>query len=190
MTNQTTKPKKSQTWTNLKRSLADLDRAGLLGLIKDLYGASKDNKAFLHSRFGLGGDVLAPYKKTIERWLWPDVMYKNQDYSVAKAKKAISDYKKALGRAVELADLQVFFCEQAAGFCNQVGLDDEGYYNALMRMFEQAMETVDSLDPNLQGHFIERLEQVHTLCQDIGWGVGDSMDMMLGDWYGKEEDER
>ena len=25
----------------------------------------------LHARFGLGEDVLEPYKKTIDRWLWP-----------------------------------------------------------------------------------------------------------------------
>ena len=46
----------------------------------------------------LGGDVLKPYKVTIDRWLWPDV-FKNQDTSVAKAKKAIADYKKAIGHA-------------------------------------------------------------------------------------------
>jgi hypothetical protein len=37
---------------------------------------SKDNQNFLHARFGLGCDVLKPYKTIIERWLWPDV-YKN-----------------------------------------------------------------------------------------------------------------
>ena len=45
-------------------------------------------------RRGLGDEVLKPYKATIDRWLWPD-MFKNQDTSVSKAKKAISDYKKA-----------------------------------------------------------------------------------------------
>ena len=44
-------------------------------------------------RLGLGDDVLKPYKATIDRWLWLDV-FKNQDTSVAKAKKAIADYKK------------------------------------------------------------------------------------------------
>jgi hypothetical protein len=31
--------------------------------------------------------LLKPYKAIIDRWLWPDV-FKNQDTSVAKAKKA------------------------------------------------------------------------------------------------------
>jgi hypothetical protein len=180
---------KKATWSDLKRSLAELDRSGLMGLIQDLYAAGKENKAFLHARFDLGGDVLAPYKKTIERWLWPDLMYKNQDYSVAKAKKAIAEYKKAVGRSIELAELQVFFCEQAAGFCNQVGLDDEGYYTALMRMFEQSLETVAALGSAQQEDFIDRLEQVKTLCQDVGYGLGDDMDMMLENWYDEEEED-
>lgn len=40
------------------------------------------------------------YKTIIDRWLWPDV-FKNQDTSVAKAKKAIADYKKAIGSLPE-----------------------------------------------------------------------------------------
>lgn len=82
------------SWIDVKAKLADLDRAGLLSLVQDLYTASKDNQAFLHARLHLGDDVLKPYKATIARWLWPDV-FKNQDASVAKAKKAIADYKKA-----------------------------------------------------------------------------------------------
>ena len=93
-----TTKKAAPSWTNVKAKLADLDRAGLLGLVQDLYAASKDNQAFLHARLHLGEDVLKPYKATIDRWLWPDV-FKNQDTSVAKAKKAITDYKKASGTA-------------------------------------------------------------------------------------------
>lgn len=45
------------TWSDVKARLADLDRAGLMGLIQDLYAASKDNQAFLHARFLLSDDV-------------------------------------------------------------------------------------------------------------------------------------
>jgi hypothetical protein len=81
--------KKNPTWSDLKCQLADLDRPALIGLIQDLYAANT-NQAFLHARFALGEDVLEPYKATIDRWVRPDVM-RNQDISVAKAKKAISD---------------------------------------------------------------------------------------------------
>jgi len=82
--------KAKPTWRDVKAELDLFDRAGLLGLIKDLHGASRDNEAFLHARLGLGSDPLEPYRKTISRWICPDVM-KEQNVSVAKAKKAISD---------------------------------------------------------------------------------------------------
>jgi hypothetical protein len=89
----TSKQKKSKkTWSDVKSKLADIDRVGLIGLIQDLYAANKDNQTFLHARFGLGEDILKPYKDTISRWICPDVML-NQPFSVAKAKKAITDYK-------------------------------------------------------------------------------------------------
>src|SRR5215470_4563289 len=71
-------PQAQPTWTDVKAKLAGFDRLGLLGLIRDLYGANKDNRTFLHARFGLGQDVLAPYKEALDRWLWPDVL-RNQD---------------------------------------------------------------------------------------------------------------
>jgi hypothetical protein len=77
------------SWSDVKTKLLDFDRAGLLGLLQDLYAANKDNQAFFHARLSLGDDVLKPYKVTIDRWLWPD-MFKNQDTSVAKAKKPIA----------------------------------------------------------------------------------------------------
>ncbi|MEJ7609008.1 MAG: hypothetical protein WKF37_22730, partial [Bryobacteraceae bacterium] len=72
--------------------------------------ASKENQKFLHARFGLGTDVLKPYKETIERWLWPDVLW-NQDTSVAKAEQAISSYRNAVGQPSAVAELMVFYCE-------------------------------------------------------------------------------
>lgn len=70
-------PKTKPSWSDIKTRLADFDRAGLLGLVQDIYAASKENQNFLHARFGVG-DVLGPYKATIERWLWPDVHTKTR----------------------------------------------------------------------------------------------------------------
>jgi hypothetical protein len=56
-------PRSQPKWTDVKAKLAGLDRIGLIGLIQDLYSAHKDNQAFLHTRFGLGENVLEPYMK-------------------------------------------------------------------------------------------------------------------------------
>ena len=58
-------PASKPSWTDVKAELASFDRLGLLGLIQDLYAAHKDNQIFLHARFGLGADVLKPYKVRI-----------------------------------------------------------------------------------------------------------------------------
>jgi len=169
--------KDTPSWSDVKARLADFDRAGLLGLVQDLYAASKDNQIFLHARFGLGEDVLRPYKITIERWLCPDV-YKNQDYSVAKAKKPIADYKKAVGQPEGLAELMVFYCEQALGFSSEFGLDDAGYYSALVRMFEQALKVVVGLPAPQRETFLDRLDDVRAMGEDMGWGVGDDFEAL------------
>ena len=149
-------------------------------MVQDLYAASKDNQAFLHARFGLGANALKPYKATIERWLWPDV-FKNQDISVAKAKKAIADYRRAVGRPEGMAELMVFFCERAVGFSNDVGLQDEGYFDALVRMFDQACKAVDLLPEGREHALWARQDAVRHLGHNLGYGVGDDMDRVLAE---------
>jgi len=171
-------PKSHPTWTDVKAKLADFDRAALLDLIRNLYSAHKGNQMFLHSRFGLGGDVLEPYKKIIDRWLWPDV-FRRQDTSVSQAKQAISDYKNAVGDSEGLAELMVFYCERAAGFCSDISSDDEGYFNALVRMFEQVLKFADTLSPDRRDDLVSRLDRVRTISHKIGYGVGEDMDFLL-----------
>lgn len=149
-----------------------------MGLVQDLYAASKGNQIFLHARFGLGGDVLVPYKAIIDRWIWPNPI-KNQDTSVATAKKAIADYRKAIGQPEGLAELMVFYCERAAGFSNEYGLDDEGYFDALLRMFEQALKVSVTLAVGQRDAILDRLDAVRHVSHNFGYGVGDDMDDLL-----------
>jgi len=171
-------PASKPTWTDVKAELANFDRLGLVGLIQDLYTAQEDNRTFLHARFGLGEDVLKPYKETLERWLWPDVL-RNEDTSVVKAKQAISSYKKAVGEPVGLAELMVFYCECAARFCNDIGYQDDSYFDALVRMFEQAVKVIAQLPASDLNPLIARLDKVRTLSHNFGYGVGDDMDSLL-----------
>ena len=172
--------KNTPSWSEVKTKLVDFDRADLLGLLQDLYAANKDNQAFLHARLSLGDEVLKPYKVTIDRWLWPDV-FKNQDTSVAKAKKPIADYKKAIGKSEGLAELMVFYCERAAGFSNDVGLQGEAYLDALVRMYAQALKTIASLSDAQRQPLWDRLATVRSTCHNFGYGVGDDMDELLAE---------
>jgi hypothetical protein len=174
-------PKLKPTWVDVKAKLAGFDREALLALLQNLYAADKNNQAFLHARFGLDEDALHPYKKTIDRWLWPDV-FRQQNTSVSNAKQAISDYKKALGDPEGVAELMVFYCERAAGFCRDVRDEDAAYFDALVRMFEQALKTTTNLAANVQSGLLSRLDRVRSICHEFGYDVGDDMDGLLSEF--------
>jgi hypothetical protein len=170
--------KSQPTWTDVKDKLAAFDRTALVDLIHRLYAADQSNQAFLHARFGLGEDALEPYKETLARWLWPDP-FRNQDTSVSKAKQAISHYKKAVGDPAGLTELMVFYCEQAAGYCQDIGYQEEGFFDALVRMFERALKSANTLSANDKLSLIARLDRVREISHDFGYGVGDAMDYLL-----------
>jgi hypothetical protein len=169
------------TWREVKAELERFDRASLLGLIKDLHRASRDNEAFLCARLGLGTDPLEPYRKTISRWIYPDVM-KGQNVSIARAKKAISDYKRAIGLPEGVAELSVFYCEEALNLLSSYGMEDQGYYASLERMFEQALRAVDRLPTSERKLFYGRLEALRSKAGKLGCGVKDAFDEL---WYSR-----
>jgi len=51
----------------------------------------------------------------------------------------------------------VFYCECAAGFCKDVGHQDDSYFNALVRMFEQALKTIAQLSATDRNRLMEAL---------------------------------
>ena len=175
----------SPTWADVKALLVTFDRAGLQELVQDLYAASKDNQAFLHARFGLGPDQLGPYKAAISRWINPDLM-KNQAVSVSKAKKAIADYHKAVGRQEGLAELSIFFCEEAFSFVEGCSFDDERYFVALIRMYDRSVNRVLSLPVAERRAYVERLDKLRSRVKNVGWGVEDELNDR---WHSADFDE-
>ena len=106
------------------------------------------------------------------RLRWGAEVSKNQDALVAKAKKAI-------GQPEGLAVLMVFFCERATGLCSDVGLQDEGCFEGLVRRVRQALKAIDALPTENRPPLLGRLDVVRRLGQNLGDGVGDNMDDLL-----------
>ena len=162
----------SPTWIDVKAALQNFDRVGLLGLLQDLYAGSEDNKAFLHARLSLGRDQLKPYKIAISNWICPDRI---EPVSVSKAKKAIADYKKAIGQPEGLVELSIFYCEEAFSFLESCSLDDESYHVALIRMYDRSLEFVSNLPRTERAIYLERLDRLRSRAKHIGWGVEDEL---------------
>jgi hypothetical protein len=87
-----------------------------------------------------------------------------------------ASFKKTVGDPTGLAELMVFYCECAAGFCNDVGYQDEAYFDALVRMFEQSLKTVAQLSDSDPKPLIIRLDRVRIASHNFGYGIGDDMD--------------
>jgi hypothetical protein len=73
----------------------------------------------------------------------------------------------------------VFYCERSAGFSSDIASDAEGYFNALVRMFEQALKAANGLSPERRDDFLTRLDSVRLISHKIGYGVGDDMDFLM-----------
>ena len=175
----------SPTWSDLKPTIADMDHKQLLKLVADLYRFSKGNQTFLHARFGVGDDPLAPYKKTIEDCMYPDI-YSNKPVKIAEAKKAISSYSKAVGDTLGEIELMVTFVECGNNFTVEFGDIDEGFYDALNRMYRRAIRKVLSLSEERRREYKARLEKIMTSSSGIGWGYHD---MLSDDYYNAFSDE-
>ena len=86
----------------------------------------------------------------------------DRQHPVSRAKKAIIEYKRTLADAE--AELMVFYCEEAAGFCRDVRHHDTAYLEALVRMFGQSLKAMSDLNEKLQTRFLTRLDRVRTIC--------------------------
>jgi|LauGreDrversion4_2_1035121.scaffolds.fasta_scaffold18276_5 hypothetical protein len=163
-----------QTWSAVKSAASKLSQKELLGLIGELYRLSSQNKAFLHARFADQSIAMDEFKTIVSECLNPDVS-RDRPLQVAKAKKAVADFCKAVADPITHADLMVFFLEQGNAFTLEYGDIDAGFYSALVAMARHAAEVICSLPIGLQEPFMERLGEVVRSSSGIGWGYHDDL---------------
>ncbi len=73
----------------------------------------------------------------------------------------------------------VFYREQAEGFGRDVSMGDEGYFEALVRMFGQALKAIDTLPQTQRPALLARVDTARQISHDFGYGVGEDMDSLL-----------
>ena len=162
------------TWSTVKAGASELSQKELLSLIGELYRLSKGNQAFLHARFADQGVAMEEFKTIVAECLYPDVS-RDHPLQVAKAKKAVADFCKAVADPAAHAELMLFFLEQGNAFTLEYGDIDAGFYSALVAMARRAAEVICSLPLALQEPFRERLGEVVRSSSGIGWGYHDDL---------------
>lgn len=167
-------PKKKRTWSQIRRHVKDWPPESLLGLVKDLYDASKANKDFLHARFLAqtdGEGALEPFRKIVVDQFYPQRGFGK--LKLGQARKAIRDYRKATGDPVGTVDLMLTFLENGTAFTLDFGDIDEPFYDSLAAVCDEMAATLSKQCPKQYPRFRERLHKLAEDANGIGWGYGD-----------------
>jgi hypothetical protein len=56
---------------------------------------------------------------------------------------------------------------------------DEAYFDALVRMFEQALKAIDALPQAQRPALWSRMDALRRIGHNLGYGVGNDMDQLL-----------
>ena len=173
--------------TELKKALSGLRPEELLNTINDLYKFRKENKLFLHTRYGLIESSLDDFKKKIAKSINPDG---NSKISFKDARQAVSDYKKALGDPEGVAELMVYYCEECARSIKRVGVWEQ-YAAGTINIWFDTLKYIQTLPPGQHIKFWEKLSTAQRIMGDTAWGVSDYIDdyMFSLSPYDEEDEE-
>jgi hypothetical protein len=174
------------SWSAQRRHLANLDKAALLALVKDLYEASGGNRDFIQARCQAGEngvEILEKYRGKIVEQFYP--ARGEAKLRLSEARKAIKDYRKATGNLSGTAELLMTYVEQAAEFTHEYGDMDERFYNSVESALDELAALLLKEARGLYPQLSERLSIVDQLSDGIGWGFHD----YIGDvvWHLEEE---
>lgn len=163
-------------WGKIKSEIKDYSSSQFLEIISDLYNLGNQNKAFLEARFLTSTiDTIQPYKKIIERFLFPDIT-RGQDVSLKNGKKAISDYKKSTKDLFGTIELMMFYVECGHKFTSEYGDIDEPFYNSLISVFDDIVKLIKK-HPEHKDTFYGRIKVIADDSRNFGWGYDEVYDI-------------
>ena len=168
----TMKSKKPAAWSNVRASPGSMDRAGLVGLIRDLYQSSTANRRFVHARFVRAASTPGEYRDLVARAVFQDPL-SQRPIRLREAAAAITDYKRSTGDLVGVVDLLLTFVEAGTAQAADVGYGDEGYFSTLERRLTEAATLLDGLPDAVRVEATGRIVRLAKYRGQIGWGYGD-----------------
>ena len=158
-------------WKEIRSKLSHTSQRDLIGLIGEIYKLNPQSQLFLEARFGNQNESLEEYKLIIEESICPDEPWK-RDVSLSTGRKAIRDYKKAIGNPDGLIDLMIYYCECGVNFTIQFGDIDEGFYSSIESMYQSALDLLKK-NKGMQKKFFTRIEKIVYNTRNMGWGFHD-----------------
>lgn len=164
----------ARSWKDIRAVLRKTDSNEVLKLVGELYGLHKENRDFLHARYLNDADALAPYKETIARHLSPAEPWKNP-VKISQARKAISDYRKAVGDPENLAELMLYYVECGIGYIQEWEDVEDAYYQSIFRVFTDGIDMLHRCDQDVVQRLLPRFEAAVQSTTNMAWGFHDDL---------------
>jgi hypothetical protein len=168
--------KRSATWAQVKGGLDGMDRAGLLGVIQNLYESAEANRRFLHARFVPAALALEEYRRLVRTAVFPDP-FSQRPIRLRDATATITEYKRATGDLAGTVDLMLEFIEAGTEQAADLGYGEDAYFAALERKVREVVQSLDALAEADRDAATARLLKLGEYQGTIGWGYCD----FLGD---------
>ena len=167
----------------LKKHLASLDKSQIIEVVMELYEARKEAKDYLEFYLNPNEDAkLESFKKIIGNEFYPSRGEPKTRFSVCR--KAVTDFLKLKPSPDKVADLMLFYSEQACQFSYDYGDMWEAFYSAAENHFGRTMKFL------AQNHLVEankrRIQSILKLTEVCGWGFRDTLYDIYAE-YGPEE---
>ena len=127
--------------SQLKKALAGKSTKELIEEIAFVHKSYPAVKNYFTSKYGEGeGAVIEQYRELIKDEFFPKRGYGK--LRLAKAKKAISDFKKISTSPEMVIDLMLFYVEQGVKFTDEYGDINEKFYCSIERVFEDTTKLI------------------------------------------------
>lgn len=156
----------------LKKQLNSLEKSQIIEMVIELYDARKEAKEYLEFYLNPDEDKkLEEFKKIIQKEFYPSRGEPKTRFSVCR--KAVTDFMNMKPAPEKVADLMLFYSEQACQFSYDYGDMWEAFYTATENHFERAMKFLS--ENGLMEANKLRVKHILKSTEVCGWGFPDSM---------------
>lgn len=157
----------------LKRHLLSLEKEQVVGIMLELYDASREAAAWLDFYLVPNCDKeLERYKKAIRSQFYG----RNdspRDPRFSECNKLITAFKKFIPDPSAVADLMLYYVEQGCSLTIQFGDYEESFYTALENNFRKAARFIS--ENGLMADFAPRMERLIRSVECCGYGFPETL---------------
>jgi hypothetical protein len=182
------KKRRALSWAACKQAMRDWPRAGVIGLVQEMYQLSAENRQFLHARL-IHDEPEATREdiaKQMRRMISPSAVFNNK-FRHGELKRLVDRYEKATGNPAGVAELLLIDAEYSFETFAEVG-DFEKIVDHLYVVLDRLNKTMSKMPVEERGALVERLARLaERWGSEFGYGISDYLVQVAEEWESDSE---